>query len=71
MRASRVAVTLVGFVLVAAFAAFVWPTLYRPLIIIPPTMKPSEYPPVAARQNRVTGRVQWLLYPQGWVTIVQ
>ena len=67
MKVTRVAMTLVAFILVVAFAAIVWPTLYRPLTIIPPAMKPTDLPPVAARQNRITGRVQWLVYPHGWV----
>jgi hypothetical protein len=71
MKVSRVASTFVAFIIAVAFAVFIWPTLYRPLTIIPPTMKPSDLPPVAARQNRITGRVQWLLYPHGWVTAEQ
>jgi hypothetical protein len=62
-------VGLVAFAVVVAFAAFVWPTPYRPLAIIPPTLTPGDIPPVAARQNRITGRVQWLLYPYGWITV--
>lgn len=62
---------LLAAVVVFALLAFVWPTLYRPLAIKPPPMNPGDFRPVAARQNRITGRVQWLLYPQGWVTVQQ
>lgn len=42
--------------LVVAFALCVWPTLYRPVAIIP-----AEGPGWrAARQNRITGHVEWL-----------
>jgi hypothetical protein len=71
MKVIRVGLTLVAFVAVFAFGAFVWPTLYRPLAILPTPMSPSDFPPVAARQNRITGRVQWLLFPRGWVTVQQ
>ena len=35
MKAIRVGVTLVAFITLGAFAAFVWPTVYRPVVILP------------------------------------
>jgi hypothetical protein len=71
MKAIRVGVTLVAFITLGAFAAFVWPTVYRPVVILPTPVNPGDFPPVAARQNRITGRVQWLLYPLGWIAVQQ
>jgi hypothetical protein len=71
LRARKALGVLAAFIVLGAFIAFVWPTLYRPLAIIPPPLAPGDNPPVAARQNRLTGRVQWLLFPHGWVSVQQ
>lgn len=59
--------------LAAGFVAFVWPTLYQPLSIDlsgwPRAEGPNhfEFVPLTARQNRVTGEIDFLLFPVGWV----
>jgi hypothetical protein len=58
MGLTRAAPTVFALIFVTAFAAFVWPTLYRPIVVLPsPTDRAGT---VAARQNRFTGEVQWL-----------
>ncbi len=63
-------ISLVG-VLLFASAAFVWPTLYRPITLDlsgwPKGSGWSDLTPIAARENRFTGEVE-LLTSSGWVS---
>jgi hypothetical protein len=61
MRRSSLAVfvLVVGLAALGSFLAFVWPTKYRAIAIVPSEI--HEVPGiVAARQNRFTGAVEWL-----------
>lgn len=54
--------------LLSGFAAFVWPTAYRPLAV---DLRASAIGrvAVAARENRFTGRVEFLIPGDGWSTV--
>jgi hypothetical protein len=45
---------------------FVWPTPYAPIVIGRSEL--GELGVIGARRNRLTGEVQWLYYPEGWVS---
>jgi hypothetical protein len=71
MLARRVAVGAAGLFAAAVLvvcALFVWPTVYKPIPIQPPQPREGNtFNLVGARQNRLTGDVEWLVYPDGWM----
>lgn len=57
---------------VAAFAAFVWPTLYTPIAVdLSAFHEAGGGLAIAARQNRVTGRVELFVVGTGWVYVTR
>jgi hypothetical protein len=59
---------LLGLVLLGGFATFVWPTAYRPLEVDLRSSAIAQLA-VAARENRFTGRVEFLIPGGGWSTV--
>ncbi len=59
LRVTSGKAALSGILVLLLFAVFVWPTLYTPVAIkYNDTQQFSQF--VAARQNRITGQVEWL-----------
>jgi hypothetical protein len=57
---------------VAGFAAFVWPTLYTPISVdLSAFHEAGGGLAIAARQNRVTGRVELFVVGTGWVYVTR
>jgi hypothetical protein len=65
--ALRVAIALAVAGVAAAFGVFVWPTPYRPVAIrIPVGAEKWQRDVVAARENRFTGKVEYLVIGEPW-----
>jgi len=62
------AFTLVAFILVVAFAAIVWPTRYRAVPVSGVATPQADMTILAAREDRLTHAVEFLVFPIGWVS---
>lgn len=63
--ANRVLALLAICALLTGFGWFIWPTPYRMLVARTPSLRTSQLSVIAVRENRLTGKVQILIWPSG------